>query len=83
LKRYHYLFLGGKCIIILNISVERIGPLTFLLALLGSTIGNELCLPEENTVLGRKIAENKAAPRAWKGRRKPGIGTPLGDGQYE
>ena len=49
--RYHYLSLGVKCIIILNISVERIGPLTFLLAL-GRQLEMNSAYPEENTVLG-------------------------------
>jgi len=51
LKRYHYLFLGEKCIIILTVSVERIGPLTFFLAL-GRQLETNYAYPEENTVLG-------------------------------
>jgi len=51
LKRYHYLFLGVKCIIIFTISVERIGPLIFLLAL-GRKFETNYAYPEENTVLG-------------------------------
>ena len=51
MKRYHYLFLGEKCIIIIAVSVERIGPLTFLLALDRQLETNSAYL-EENTVLG-------------------------------
>jgi len=51
LKGYHYLFLRGKCIIIITVSVERIGPLTFLLAW-GRQLETNYAYPEENTVLG-------------------------------